>query len=235
LRKSAIYAVLAGCALGVVWMIVGPRVADPRAATAVAEPPPRAAAPMSYAPLQWAEGQWRKHRIGERDGRATVTTLAVVKQDSSGTWIEQQHTGLDGRTQVVKVLYATQPATPEEAYEAARAIAIRFEDGTTFSASFPAGDADDEKKAEFTATIVSMAGLSGALRDPTQDVGIASGRFAACKRMTAPVARGPGGKRIAGWYHPSVPLGGMVRGESPDGESTLELVDFGVAGATSHF
>lgn len=236
--KTAIYAVVAGCAFGVIWVM--PSVAaflrnDAAGTSPRAEAPPRAAAPSSYAPLPWAEGQWRQHRIVERDGRATVTTLAVVKHDAGGTWIEQRHTSFDGRTQLVKVLFAEQPSTPEEAYDAARAITVRLEDGSTFSAEFASGSAEDEAKKEFAATIVSMAGLSGAVHDPTQDVSAASGRFCGCKRMTAPVARGPGGKRIAGWYHPLVPLGGIVRGESPDGESTLELVDFGVTGATNHF
>jgi hypothetical protein len=66
-----------------------------------------------------------------------------------------------------------------------------------------------------------------------QDVAVPAGRFRQCIRADATVARGCSGKLMTGWFHPAVPLGGMVQGRTPDGQLTMELVDFGTTGAQS--
>jgi hypothetical protein len=47
------------------------------------------------------------------------------------------------------------------------------------------------------------------------------------------VAFGPVIKETVSWFHPGVPINGTVKGATEDGAWTVELLDFGLSGATS--
>jgi hypothetical protein len=211
--RLAIFAAALGCLVGAGWVLVSSRPAP-------AEPA------VSYEPLRWREGQWRRHRIVEPDGRRTVSRVTVKRADESGFWLEQEHTSYEGAVQVTTVHFEAQPFSMEQALDLVRAVVVRMQDGETMSWHF--GSDDDTSKAQLAGAIVSIAGLVESPSPPLEDVKVPAGEFRGCMKLAAYVARGASGKPIAGWYHPSVPLGGMVLGRSPDGESTMELLEYGV-------
>ena len=40
-------------------------------------------------------------------------------------------------------------------------------------------------------------------------------------------------QKSTSWFHPSVPINGAVKGVSDDGKWKLDLLDYGMTGATS--
>jgi hypothetical protein len=211
--RFAIVAAALGCLIGIGYVLVSSRPGPPEPA-------------VSYEPLRWREGQWRRHRIVERDGRQTVSRVTVKRVDESGFWLEQEHTSYDGEVQITTVHFEAQPSSMERALELVRGVVVRMQDGETMSWHF--GSGDDTRKAELAGAIVSIAGLVERPSPPLEDVKVPAGQFRGCMKLAAYVARGASGKPITGWYHPSVPLGGMVQGQSPDGEATMELLEYGV-------
>ena len=61
---------------------------------------------------------------------------------------------------------------------------------------------------------------------PRNDVKVPAGRFARAVRVANPIDGSPA------WFHPEVPITGMVKRNAGDG-TTIELVSYGDTGATS--
>jgi hypothetical protein len=68
---------------------------------------------------------------------------------------------------------------------------------------------------------------------PQEDAAVAAGTFAACYKMRTDASWGPWHGSTLSWSHPAVPLSGMVKSQSIDSPTTMELVAFGESGAQS--
>jgi hypothetical protein len=70
---------------------------------------------------------------------------------------------------------------------------------------------------------------------PQEDAAVTAGTFTASYKGVSTVALG--GRSITSdvWWHPAVPINGMVRAVSRDPATTSELVRFGTTGAKSSF
>jgi hypothetical protein len=68
---------------------------------------------------------------------------------------------------------------------------------------------------------------------PQEDASVPAGIFTACWKGIAPPGWGIFPGRNTVWWHPAVPLSGLVRSQSLDQPTSLELVAFGDRGATS--
>jgi hypothetical protein len=61
-----------------------------------------------------------------------------------------------------------------------------------------------------------------------KDVTVRAGTFRGCAGYEL---KAPDGKEHRGFIHSGVPINGLVKGESTDGEVATELLDFGETGA----
>lgn len=67
-----------------------------------------------------------------------------------------------------------------------------------------------------------------------EDATVPAGRFGNCFRIPSDDL-GPNGARVTSlsWFHPIVPLGGLVRRQTLEGAAVKELVAFATSGASS--
>lgn len=82
-------------------------------------------------------------------------------------------------------------------------------------------------KKALTGLIVNFqpeTGSSAAVRVP-------AGTFNGCTKATAMVETSMGDFESVGYWHPSVPMNGMVRSTSEEDNTTMELLEFGLSGA----
>ncbi|MDT8323401.1 MAG: hypothetical protein RRA94_04755 [Bacteroidota bacterium] len=105
---------------------------------------------------------------------------------------------------------------------------------------------EDEEVQKIDGMVLSMSksmyakGLTGLVVNFEQSGGTAAARvpagtFNGCTRATAKVETWIKDFESEGYYHPAVPLNGMVRSESTDDDTVTELLEFGLTGAKRSF
>ena len=68
---------------------------------------------------------------------------------------------------------------------------------------------------------------------PQEDAAVPAGTFAGCYKMRTDASWGPFSTASMSWSHAAVPLSGLVRSQGLDKPTTMDLVAFGLTGATS--
>jgi hypothetical protein len=189
--------------------------------------------PPNLEPMRWAVGQWTLTRAVNEKGEPTITRTSVVGREDGGWWIETENQDYY-RHGITKVLYATQPTTPEEALDAVRKIVTR-EDGKAeqvmdFTKDDPAMAIAKRFAGRFMKTGVVVTIPPESARE---DAKVPAGAFRRCAKIGAKIEAGPFSFQATSWFHPAVPLSGSVKGVSSDGKWTMELLDYGTSGATS--
>ncbi len=177
----------------------------------------------------WTVGQWVlvKNRI---KGEPSVLKMSIVGKEARGIWLESE-TWDYRQHAITKMLYARQPVRPEEALDAVLVVVTQSE-------------GEPPQTMDFSDPRNPMAGMmkgmmKGMLKDTSPDparlagretVTVPAGTFRGC---AAYAAKGPDGKDHKGHVHPAVPVNGIVKAESIDGDTAVELLDYGETGATS--
>jgi hypothetical protein len=70
---------------------------------------------------------------------------------------------------------------------------------------------------------------------PQESASVPAGRFDGCFRARSEAQWGPYRSTADSWRHPAVPVSGLVRSQGLDHPFTMELVAFGMTGATPDF
>ena len=171
-------------------------------------------------------GQWTRHRLEDR-GRVSVVTHKVIGEESGAFWVEFVTGAADAGTVLGLLVHAPDRIDPARAE--IRAAKIRM----------PNGLLKEIRGAELKLTEAAYSKMVGDLfspsfRDmPQSDITTPAGTFRGCYRRSARLAFSGGDSESAVWSHPGVPLSGVVKSQSVDGERKAELIAFGTEGAES--
>jgi hypothetical protein len=191
------------------------------------------AAPRGYAARPWAEGQWVLWKLTSAKGEVSIMRQSVVRKDAKGLWLETEIQGWRSHT-VQKTLVSRQPTGLEDVAD----VILRSINSTGDQRPPQVYDFEDGGPA---ATLMKglmkgmVAGVSAPSRLPDfvkEDVQGPAGSFREAARFQSKVVIFGMESLSTVWFHPAVPLHGMVKSVSKEGGSG-ELLDFGLKGAVS--
>ncbi len=190
-------------------------------------------APSRFDPRPWAPGQWILLRATVH-GETVVQRLSVVEKEARGLWVETDTQDYRHRN-VTKVLYPAQPRTQAEALDIAQSLVVST-DGQppkTFDLSNPnSADAAEAKEAR-RGQIQEVIQATDDQETGRENVTVVAGTFMRCVAYVGLFGDGALAKPVRGWAHPDVPLMGLVKAASDDGDVKVELLDYGETGGTS--
>jgi hypothetical protein len=186
-------------------------------------PPPTVAEPM---PL--SAGQWATFKQTDSDGKPSIVTYKILNMQDGAWWYEMAmdtYYGHSAMRMLVAVGDRKDPKTVD-----VRAIITKDYSG---------------RVQEMPPSMLSMMKSSyGSMVDqltitwdqlPQEDAQVAGGTFTGCYKTRSTVAFMGQSSTSDAWFHPAVPVNGMVKSVGVDRPMTMELIDFGVEGATSEF
>jgi len=188
-----------------------------------------AAPPEELAPQPGKVGQWALYKAVDRHGEVGYQ-LVDITDGRCGIWLEVVWGSATHRT-VSKTCYRAMPdfAARAKSWESLLAVAVTqldADDPVIVDLRDPDGRslAPRLQLARFHTVFDSARWRHEDL--PREDVDVPAGRFARAIRATST------GRGITSWFHPQVPITGLVESHSDDG-ARVELVAFGQDGATS--
>lgn len=222
--------VLAGCSPSIdpaAKADVDARIANlPVQSVTIAAPPAGALAPM---PL--AAGQWAQYRLRLQDGQQELKTVKIIKQEGNAFWYEVVDDTYQGRTiEQLKFTFGNDINHPRVELLALRRKepSGRVEQAGASDLAWPLVTYNDYR--EGVAALVAPWP-----QQPQAPTVVQAGRFDGCyynHEVTPRTGRDPW--VTDSWWHPSVPISGMVRLQNNQG-LVKELVAYGSSGARSDF
>lgn len=183
-------------------------------------------APAAFYPAPFAVGQWTMHKLTDDKGQPSLMTYKVVGQDGAAFWLEMVNESYVGKT-VTKMLVSIGNRMDPQSVNI-YGVKMRDKDGRV-----------NEFDRNMVALMQSM--WRGSLNmlfiswqgQPQEDAAVTAGNFTGCFKMRTEASWGPFSTASMSWSHPTVPLSGLVRSQGLDKPTTMELVAFGMTGATS--
>jgi hypothetical protein len=171
-------------------------------------------------------GQWTRYSVDDR-GRTTLITHKVIAEESAAFWVEFVTGTADAGTVLALLVHA--PDRSNAARAEIRAAKIRMPNGLLRVLSGAELKPSEAAYRNMLGDLFSppLAGL------PQSEVSTPAGTFRGCYRQKARVAFSGSDAESTVWLHPGVPLSGVVRSQSADAKSKVELVAFGSKGAES--
>jgi hypothetical protein len=192
---------------------------------ALAPPAHSFPAPTGFVPMPLAVGQWTQYK-SVYDGQPSFITQKLVGQEGDALWLETVHETYSGRT-VSKILMAV-PNRMDPASIEIRGLVMKDRNGRVNHIEGPAlGMVQSLYKSAVAMLIINWQG------QPQEDAAAPAGTFNGCFKVRTDAQWGAWKTAATSWSHPAVPLSGTVRSVGIDRPSTMELVAFGVTGATS--
>jgi hypothetical protein len=234
MRRSAVAVAVATVALAACGPSLKPAM---KAATDQLAAEPRAqprdvGTEQRLAPLKWSVGQWTLTRNVNDKGEVSFVRTAVVGKEGGGYWIEME-TQDWYRHGITKILYAGMPTNADAALDSVRKIVVRTDDKPDQVMDFT----KDDPSLAFAKLFAKQYMKVGVAAVPDQasreDAKVPAGTFHGCAKFTSKIELGPFSSDATTWFHPAVPLSGGVKAAASDGKWTMELVDYGLTGATS--
>jgi hypothetical protein len=189
---------------------------------------PKAAyrAPTSFTPGPILVGQWTEHKMTDENGQPAFMTYKVVGQENDAFWLEVVQDRYTGHTVSKMLISLGDRMTPQSIV--VRAVRMKDKDGHITELqpemlSFMGG----MFRSAVGMLVISWQGQA------QEDAAAPAGTFAHCYKVRTDASWGPWASASMSWSHPEVPLSGLVRSVGIDRPTTMELVAFGQAGATS--
>ena len=199
-----------------------------RRVAALGAPQQSFSAPTGFVPMPFAAGQWTRHELVDDKGQPSFLTYKVLAQEGDAFWIETVTEGYAGRT-MLKMLLAI-PNRADLGSMDIRAVSIKDSKGHVTNLDGPMLSLMRSMYQGALSTLVmSWQGL------PQEDAAVPAGTFAGCFRARTDATWGPWHSANTSWSHAAVPLSGLVKSQGIDKPTSMELVDFGLTGATSEF
>ncbi|MCL2448840.1 MAG: hypothetical protein FWD17_07835 [Polyangiaceae bacterium] len=182
-------------------------------------------APTTKTPMPLSPGQWTKIKLVDKSGRPSFMTYKVIGQEGDASWIEMVTESYSGRT-VIKMLVAYGDRTDPKQVDIRHAIA-KIRDNAPIDYQGPMlAIVQGTFKEVAKGLVVQWEGL------PQETKKVPAGVFTDAYKADTEVSFYGFSSRAKVWSHSAVPVQGLVHSENEDG-STLDLVDFGLSGATS--
>ncbi len=185
-------------------------------------------APPSFEPLPLVAGQWSQYKMIDDKGQPSFLTYKVLGEEGGAFWIETLHESYYGRT-AQKMLLAFASRTDPTQIEI-RAVVTLDKRGNINP--MPPGMMpmlQSMFRGVVSALVINWQGM------PQESAAVPAGRFDGCVRTRSDAQWGPWKSTADSWHHPAVPLSGLVRSQGIDHPFTMELVAFGMTGATADF
>jgi len=193
------------------------------------QPNPRSVPPPTVAePMPLAVGQWASFKQTDSDGKPSIVTYKIVGMQDGAYFYEMSmdtYYGHSAMRMLVAVGDRRDPKTVD-----IRAVTTKDYQG---------------RVQEMPPSMLGMLKSSyGSMIDqltitwdqlPQEDAQVTGGRFAGCYKTRSTVEFMGQSSTSDAWFHPAVPVNGMVKSVGVDRPMTMELIDFGVEGATSEF
>jgi hypothetical protein len=185
-------------------------------------------APTGFEPMPLAVGQWSQYKMVDDKGQPSLLTHKIVGQEGGAYWLEMVHETYSGRM-VQKMLVAFGNRMDPGQIDI-RAVKTRDYKGRVNElppSVMPM--LQSMYKGIVSSLVIHWQGLA------QESASVPAGRFDACFRARSEAQWGPWKSVADSWSHPAVPLSGAVRSQGIDKPLTMELVAFGLSGATDDF
>jgi hypothetical protein len=185
-------------------------------------------APTAFQPLPLAVGQWTQYKMVDDKGQPSFLTYKIVGEEGGAYWLLMQHETYSGRMgQKMLVAFGNRmdPGQVE-----IRAVKTKDRKGNV--TEMPPGMMPMMQslyRGAVSSLVIRWQGL------PQEGASVPAGRFDGCFRARSEAQWGPWKSVADSWSHPAVPMSGAVRSQGVDHQFTMELVAFGLSGATDDF
>jgi len=199
------------------------------------------AAPQAPRMKPWRTGQWVVYRDKDSDGNNRYVKNSIVAEDACGIWLEQEIQDYYGRT-ITKTCYSSMPAvlaaTEQDVgnriSELMQVIVTKSNDAKPVVMDFRT---ETGRMQRMLLGSMGMGEFTGSIRlqtdKPQQDIATTAGEFEKTYVTEGMTRFGPVRLMSDIWFHPEVPVSGIVRSVTGDGKYTRELLDYGEEGAQS--
>jgi hypothetical protein len=178
-------------------------------------------------PLPLAVGQWTEIKLVDEKQRPSFMMYKVVGQEGDAFWIETLGTSYTAKTEL-RMLVNLGDRKDLDAIEV-KSFTIRQNGKLTEYPPEVLGMLKSLWKPAVSSLIIHWVDL------PRADAQVPAGSFAGCYKQRSTVTFGPYEQTSDSWQHPAVPINGLVRSVGVDKPTSIELVAFGLSGATSTF
>ena len=185
-------------------------------------------APATFDPLPLAPGQWSQYKMVDDKGQPSFMTYKVVGEEGGAYWIETLHETYFGRN-AQKMLIAFGSRFDPSQMEIRGVVTLDRRGNVN---PMPPGMMpllQGMFRSALATLAINWQGL------PQESAAVPAGRFDGCFRARTEAQWGPYRSTADSWRHPAVPVSGLVRSQGLDHPFTMELVAFGMTGATPDF
>ena len=185
-------------------------------------------APSTFQPLPLAAGQWSQYKMLDDKLQPSFLTYKVLGEEGGAFWIETLHESYYGRT-AQKMLLAFGSRTDPTQVEIRAVVTLDKRGNINPMPPAMMPMLQSMFRGAVSALVINWAGM------PQESADVPAGRFDGCVRARSEAQWGPWKSTADSWHHPAVPLSGLVRSQGIDHPFTMELVAFGMSGATADF
>ncbi len=182
-------------------------------------------APSGHAPAPLATGQWVRFKVVRSDGRPSVVTYKIVGQEGDAFWVETVNERYTGRS-VVKMLVAFGDRSDPSQLSIRRVITKQRDHAPQELPPSMMGLVRGTYAGVVDGLVIRWEGL------PQETKHATAGTFSGAFKAKTLVHLYGYSSRATTWSHPAVPVQGLVHADNDDG-TTMDLIDFGMTGATS--
>jgi len=178
--------------------------------------------------MPYAVGQYVVYGITDEDGRSVYRT-AVVDQRNSAWIVEMSMLSPTGETTMqvaVTGLEQVQESMDPDQMDLKWIKMKSGDDEVQKIDGMVLGMMKGTYKKALTGLVINIQPQGG-----TAAVRVPAGTFNGATKASAEVETTFGDFTSVGYWHPSVPLNGMVKSTSEEDNSTMELIEFGTTGA----
>jgi hypothetical protein len=185
-------------------------------------------APSGFVPMPFAAGQWTRHKLVDDKGQPSFMTYKVLAQEGDAFWMEVVTDQYSGRS-IMKMLLAIPNRMDPNSIDI-RSVALKDRNGHVTNLDGPMLSLmRSSYQGALSTLVMTWQGL------PQEDATVPAGTFAGCFRARTDATWGPWHTANTSWSHAAVPLSGLVKSQGIDKPTSMELVEFGLSGATSEF
>ena len=182
-------------------------------------------APTTRAAMPLSPGQWTRLKLVRKDGTPSLATYKILGQEGDAFWLEVVTEQYSGRT-VMKMLVAFADRTDPNQVEMRRLI-VKLRDRDPIDYQEPLlSIVGGAYKSVAKGIVIRWEGL------PQETKKVPAGTFVDAYKADSEVTIMGFTSRAKSWSHTAVPVQGLVHSDGDDG-STIDLVAFGLTGATS--
>lgn len=185
-------------------------------------------APPSFEPLPLVAGQWSQYKMIDDKGQPSFLTYKVLGEEGGAFWIETLHESYYGRT-AQKMLLAFASRTDPTQIEIRAVVTLDKRGNINPMPPAMMPMLQSMFRGVVSALVINWQGM------PQESAAVPAGHFDGCVRARSEAQWGPWKSTADSWRHPAVPLSGLVRSQGVDRPFTMELVAYGMSGATPDF